>query len=473
MQFLLTPNNRGSPPIPIPRTPYVCRQLYDGGPFLSYPNRVGNPDAAVASSDVVRYRFSLREKATPVEDQESFLQTWLYFGFIAELLCATSTDSPRDISVELGAPPERTASTDLISRIYETLVVEDGDERYICLDVDSLAPLVEIAKPRLPADDDLEGIKKYYHHLVTCLNHAHPVWVSVPDEFNHIIKYSIASIAELMEKIVRVQFRKLNIQLDFGHKWSKGFLNHHAQESMIAHGWCPSDIARVNARFSTIQTLNLVRMMDKSLPDKDHRHCTDFACNVGQIDMKNYKLGHQQEGCQCTALSVEEHVLDRILEKENTFPLIRLRGDLDNLGADIVEYTPGIPYVAISHVWADGLGNPDANSVNRCKLVHLRGLTSKLDVAEVENDGSLIWLDTLCCPAADGAGKKRAIEKIRLVYREATVVLVLDAGLMAYESISNSQTRLSLSICCAARSWASPACECRCLLETSLSNIGV
>jgi hypothetical protein len=48
----------------------------------------------------------------------------------------------------------------------------------------------------------------------------------------------------------------------------------------------------------------------------------------------------------------------------------------------------------------------------------------------------LIWLDTLCCPAKDGEGKQKAIEKIRLVYQRAEHVLVLDSGLMAYESKS-------------------------------------
>ena len=46
----------------------------------------------------------------------------------------------------------------------------------------------------------------------------------------------------------------------------------------------------------------------------------------------------------------------------------------------------------------------------------------------------LIWLDTLCCPASDGWGKQKAIEKIPIVYRRAKHVLVLDAGLMAYEA---------------------------------------
>lgn len=61
----------------------------------------------------------------------------------------------------------------------------------------------------------------------------------------------------------------------------------------------------------------------------------------------------------------------------------------------------------------------------------------------------LIWLDTLCCPAADSRGKKKAIEKMRMVYQQAKHVLVFDRGLMAYQSnllsIAEQQIRIFTS----------------------------
>ena len=95
--------------------------------------------------------------------------------------------------------------------------------------------------------------------------------------------------------------------------------------------------------------------------------------------------------------------------------------------------------MAISHVWADGLGNPHANSLHRCKLVHLQELVTAMHSDPNPGESSnapLIWLDTLCCPAKDGEGKQKAIEKIRLVYQRAEHVLILDSDLMAYESKS-------------------------------------
>lgn len=209
---------------------------------------------------------------------------------------------------------------------------------------------------------------------------------------------------------------------------------------MRGHGWCPSDIARAEAKYQSIQTLFLVQMLDKSLPKRDHSQCTNSSCNLYQINMGGYVPHHQHEGCSCEQLEVDSDRLTEILRKENCYPLLRLEGDLHNLRAELVEYSDKTPYIAISHVWADGLGNPDANSLQRCKLIHLRELVSA--VAESDPDQTwkssgkpLIWLDTLCCPAKDGEGKQKAIENIRLVYRQAKHVLVLDAGLMSYSAL--------------------------------------
>ena len=210
---------------------------------------------------------------------------------------------------------------------------------------------------------------------------------------------------------------------------------------MRTHGWCPSDIARAEAKYLSIQSLFLVRMLDKSLPRRDHSQCTDSFCNLYQINMGEYEARHQHEGCSCEQLEVDSDHLSEILRKDNCYPLLRLEGDLHNLRAELVEYSDQTPYVAISHVWADGLGNPNANSLHRCKLLHLRELVTGVTESDPEktwkaSETPLIWLDTLCCPAQDGEGKQTAIEKIRLVYRQAKHVLVLDAGLMSYSAFT-------------------------------------
>jgi len=57
-----------------------------------------------------------------------------------------------------------------------------------------------------------------------------------------------------------------------------------------------------------------------------------------------------------------------------------------------------------------------------------------------------IWLDTLCCPIQPYEAKKRSIELIREVYRNATHVLVLDASLRLHSTAGRHCTELLVRI---------------------------
>lgn len=92
-----------------------------------------------------------------------------------------------------------------------------------------------------------------------------------------------------------------------------------------------------------------------------------------------------------------------------------------------------------TQVWADGLGNPTANTLPRCQVERLSDLVAKLqrdvDPDWEERGGSpyRIWLDTLCYPV-EPDGKRIALERITSVYRDAAHVLVLDASFAAFKS---------------------------------------
>jgi len=65
--------------------------------------------------------------------------------------------------------------------------------------------------------------------------------------------------------------------------------------------------------------------------------------------------------------------------------------------------TPGwpavIPYVAISHVWSDGLGNAIANTLPWCQLQRIQGLVDALYQDTAGNQHPVpFWMDTLCVP---------------------------------------------------------------------------
>jgi hypothetical protein len=99
-----------------------------------------------------------------------------------------------------------------------------------------------------------------------------------------------------------------------------------------------------------------------------------------------------------------------------------------------VDYRPGLRYVAISHVWADGLGNVTENSLPQCQLEHLCNLIQAL---YPESQSIYMWIDTLCVPVRRHAAtcsrtigtltcRKVAIGRLKQTYEDADKVLVLD-----------------------------------------------
>lgn len=108
----------------------------------------------------------------------------------------------------------------------------------------------------------------------------------------------------------------------------------------------------------------------------------------------------------------------------------------------------GAAFLAFSHVWAHGLGNPNVNGLPACQIRRLQDLANqftdrsppvaadveKMNLArpthpalEVEN--LEFWLDTLCIPVGDNYAeiRKLAILDLAKVFSGASKVLVLDA----------------------------------------------
>ena len=103
-----------------------------------------------------------------------------------------------------------------------------------------------------------------------------------------------------------------------------------------------------------------------------------------------------------------------------------------DLRLEIISSQPDSHYVALSHVRADGLGNPHANALPRCQLLRLQSLLQHSNMTWDLGDSDqelLLWCDTLCCPVEPSEAKNRALLQMKRTYHDATMVLVLDASL--------------------------------------------
>ncbi|RPD70814.1 hypothetical protein L226DRAFT_443101, partial [Lentinus tigrinus ALCF2SS1-7] len=97
-----------------------------------------------------------------------------------------------------------------------------------------------------------------------------------------------------------------------------------------------------------------------------------------------------------------------------------------------VRSAPDAPYVAISHVWSDGLGSTTEEGLPTCQVARIAGLAKELLPAS-----GAFWMDSLCVPNTKDL-RKRAIKLMGQTYEDAHTVLVFDVGIRASCARSHS-----------------------------------
>ncbi|RFU81906.1 het domain [Trichoderma arundinaceum] len=213
-------------------------------------------------------------------------------------------------------------------------------------------------------------------------------------------------------------------------------------------------ICALGEYFST----GLFRVIAQSTPKIDvpvvgfSWHQSYMQSGAFQMDINTYQPSHMPDGCGCALIGIDERATALILHGTDTYPIIRfdqIGEGVDDFELIVEPYEPGVPYVALSHVWANGLGNPKANSLPRCQITRVAQLIASLQ-AQVEGETEYqtqyrIWIDTLCCPI-ELEGKLIALERIASVYRNASHVLVLDASLTAFDSQATHPAELLLRV---------------------------
>lgn len=127
------------------------------------------------------------------------------------------------------------------------------------------------------------------------------------------------------------------------------------------------------------------------------------------------------------------------------------------LEIEVFAHDGSVPYVALSHVWSDGLGNVTSNQLPACRLPFLQRMLWQCNypmnlypgnpmedgpkgyVGYVRREGKLrshvalrhapipaFWIDTFGIPRDDVGSKRSAIRMMSRTYSEAEKVLVLD-----------------------------------------------
>ncbi|KUI62769.1 hypothetical protein VP1G_09897 [Cytospora mali] len=428
MDLLLTPAN---PAFPTDDAPYLAGdRQWERGCFLTYA------DSCQLST--------IASLATlPSEELHGFLQTWLFFGLLSEALGLNEQEGGKHI-----VDPSQ-AKAELEHLYKESIVVKEDGRRYIT-GAKAFA-LGTLMKERMRAAAKIVGgIGPRLMYLDDCLRLAFQriFAANITDRLDYNIKYSLAALGELLS--TAVSRAKTSAQIPqapqaISYPWSRQYLvaGGWLEGQMLAHGWCLSEIEKARTQFLGLNTMHYVSRLKKLGPWRDHSRCHKYRCSAFQIRMDGYQPAHAAQCRGCDPLDVDIDGVMNVLEKTQSFPVLTGETTWNELyerdEAQVEAFEPDKPYVAISHVWADGLGNPTANALPRCQVERVINLISKFHMTVDSGRGERspapyrAWIDTLCCPV-DWDGKSIALERIADVYRKAAHILVLDASFTSYPS---------------------------------------
>lgn len=341
----------------------------------------------------------------------AFLQAWLYFGMMSEVL---------------GTHVER-----------EDFVTEDHQGHSFITTKQSLPPYIRrwmatFSKGGLPDAQSrisrcLQEANNYAVHLSG--GHLGATQCPLPPE----VSLSIMALGATLESSLSQKQRLIGFKI-VKRRWGHSPI---ISDRLASIGWCINDIGRI-AEYGSIILSYFVSTVKRDAPEgRSHQNCMIERCVAHHIEGGKYPTKHVRVNCDCGHIEVPVEKVNKILATGG-IPVIKIASPTGSVSSfiDVVQHRFGITFCAFSHVWSDGLGNWQQNSLPACQLQRLHGIVSALTISEtwplpafkraVHSNSVYIWIDTLCVPVKPPF-RRIAISRMARTYAQATTVLVLDS----------------------------------------------
>ena len=217
-----------------------------------------------------------------------------------------------------------------------------------------------------------------------------------------------------------------------------------------ALGWCPQQSRYIcdNLPAQAAYFVSLLRRRGRDGVEHSLYSESKRLANVSQESA--YETRHVTRACRCNMVGVDQNEVSNIIMR-GRIPLMSLEYDNHpHLRLKVKATEVRNEYVAISHIWADGLGNPCSNALPRCQIERIGKRISILPktgqlgtsfntkfgadfvhTSSSEGPSRSFWLDTLCIPVGDENQDVRltAINTMAAVYSGASHILIMDREL--------------------------------------------
>lgn len=428
MQCIPLPNSPAHPPTEIR---LFNDQGYDNGNFETYPDRQGWTSRTAAEWVVLFNK--------PPPELVAFLERWVFFGFAQTFLSVGSSYFIK----YTGSPSYPVLITHRIPALAKRLELSDFKR----LDKNAISVLRQIDTIHFSLGAAVKPDKFFSDstamRMLTILEFIdlrisseprRPSMVIVTDAVREIV-------GEAMRRVMtRLSGESLGDKFEPNQSPLAGW-GSHLWKLLREDGWCPSEL-RIICMLGGTSSLWFLYHLRRPSPSKKHaifqikdyskiqpsstagKLCTAFSCYYRRLNDDDYITRHV-DGCHgCNDVVANPEDLCEILKKGKIPLIVAFTGRSENVGVLLQAAEAGCKYVAISHVWSDGLGNPRRNAIPRCQFVRLSNI-----VRGYQNT-TLFWLDTLCVPpdaAKLDEEQQMAMELMGKTYEDANAVIVLDS----------------------------------------------
>jgi len=388
----------------------------------------------------------------PEREAPAFLQSWLFFSLIAQVL-QKDVDAQKFLRSDHG---QRQVNTEDLIDLFKPCVRPprrfslDESERSGRMRA-SLA-LDEARKFVLDWCSDSDHEAKFLHEPELYQMENWTEWAGFIFRWQHPeLCLSFGILGETLDRCRRrLQQWSINEDNNPYRSWynhvtdqrSWGFSNL-LRQRMYSAGWCPRETHRISM---TAGDLSSMYYMSSFAPVQklDHKSCTQCVCKIDPWTLaETHTTRCPNKGHDAWGVIPDQEELKTIIEAGN-IPLLRYNNQEELSVTEFVVPTetsaiendedddsPDQPrFVAISHAWSDGLSGKEGRGLPKCQLNRLRDTMKK----SPETKDLPFWIDSLCVPREPLELQNKAIQNMGKVYSHAFTVLVLDSTLRSTSS---------------------------------------
>ncbi|KAI9150818.1 het protein [Paramyrothecium foliicola] len=335
----------------------------------------------------------------------AFIQSWLYFGLLESIIA-------RPIHISYLTRTDADGDTHLYSRTLP-IILDAWIKGLYSVEVHFRVQTLQAAREcSLLANTLLSHIIS----AVSAQKDYRPF-----GELAELLLAMEPALSALHEAIARLAETYLGLEIASSNASNLLFTKPY-RENLIQKGWCRFVVASAEIALSP-SFLKYIDVVDLKATNGGHELCISDECKRKHVQVDTYVPQHRMPTCQCRYIKPDcEKVLEIL--NQGLIPVVRMSKDQESLGiAGVSEENKRVPYIAFSHVWADGLGSSSEVGLPLCQVHRLQKLAN-----DKEQKGTYFWIDGLCIPEKQ-PHRKKAIRLMKKTYENASKVVILDNGL--------------------------------------------